>query len=129
MRGLRGRTDTDVNLTSCDFVSDLSDGSQTGGALPVDGVDSGRVRDASCKGSHTSSSSASTRRKDITNRDVFDECRVEAGFGVCRSENFGKDLLWPCVLETTLSSLRRPISDSSPEKVAQITEMTDLCDR
>ena len=105
MRGLRGRTDTDVNLTSCDFVSDLSDGSQTGGALPVDGVDSGCIGDASCQSGHASSRGATAGRKDVSDGDVFDERWVEAGFCVRCTKDFAEDLVWLGVLETAFPSL------------------------
>lgn len=99
------RTDTNVDLPSLDLVGDLGDGSQTRGALAVDGVDGGLDGDACVEGGHARSGSSSTRGEDIADGDVVDELGVKVGALVSGLENVGKDELGFGIFETSLATL------------------------
>ena len=99
------RTDTNINLSGTNFSSDLVNGGKTGRALSVDSVYSSGIRNPSWERRHTSSDGSSTRRTDISNRNVFDQGGVEFSALVNSSEDLGKVFLRKSVFETTLATL------------------------
>lgn len=54
---------------------------------------------------HASSGRATAWRKDVSNADILDKCRVEVDLGVHCTKDAREDLLWAGVLETTTLSL------------------------
>ena len=84
-------TDTNVDLASADFVGNLGDGGEAGGALAVDGVDGGFDRDASVEGGHTCLSCTSARGEDVADSDVFNQLWVEVDLFVDAAEDMGED--------------------------------------
>ena len=76
------RTNANVDLSRHYLCRNLVDSRKTRRALTVDGRDRGRDGDASVESSHASSGCATARRKDVSNTDILDECRVEVDLGV-----------------------------------------------
>ena len=76
------RANANVNLSRHYLCRDLVDGRKARRALTVDGRDRGRDGDASVESSHASSTRATARRKDVSNTDILDKCRVEVDLGV-----------------------------------------------
>ena len=76
------RANANVDLSRHYLCRNLVDGRKTRRALTVDGRDRGRVGDASVESGHASSGRAAGGRKDVSNADILDKCRVEVDFGV-----------------------------------------------
>ena len=73
--------------------------------MPVHRVDGSGVRDSGSKGSHACRRSTSTRGKNISDGDIFNEFWVKPCFGVSSLEDFGENLFRSSVLETTFLAL------------------------
>jgi hypothetical protein len=54
---------------------------------------------------HPSSGRATARRKDVSNADILNKCRVEVDLGIYCTKDAREDLLWTGVLETTTLAL------------------------
>jgi len=76
------RTNANVDLSRHYLRRDLVDGCKTRRALTVDGSDRGRDGDASVESGHASSGRTTGGRKDVSNADILDKCRVEVDLGV-----------------------------------------------
>jgi hypothetical protein len=57
------------------------------------------------EGGHASSACTTTWRKDISDVDILDECRVEVNPSVDCTQNAREDFLWACVFKTTALAL------------------------
>ncbi len=75
-------TNANVDLSRDYLCRDLVDGRKTRRALTVDSRDRGRDGDASVERGHASSGRATARRKDVSDADILDKCRVEVDLGV-----------------------------------------------
>ena len=58
------------------------------------------------KSGHTSGAGTSSRRKHISNRDIFNEFGVKIGLCVSCTEDVRQDKFWFGVLKTALFALR-----------------------
>jgi len=57
------------------------------------------------EGGHASSACTTTWRKDISDVDILDKCRVEVNPSVDCTQNAREDFLWACVFKTTALAL------------------------
>ena len=81
------RTNANVNLSRQDLGRNLVDSRKTRRALAVDSRDRGRNGDASVESGHARCAGATAGRKDVSNTDIFDKCRVEVDLGVDRTKD------------------------------------------
>lgn len=101
--GLHSTTDTDVNRSRADSVSNCGDSSQTGGALSVDRVERHAVREAGVDLSHTASLRTTEFLENGTDSDIVDESRVEVRVRLQSGpEDVSEQLFGIGVLETAL---------------------------
>jgi len=94
-----------IDLARANLVSNLVDGGEPRRALAIDGVDGGFDGDASVQRRHASGGGASPWRKNVADRDVFDELGVQADLGVGCAQDVGEDELGLGVLEPSLPAL------------------------
>jgi hypothetical protein len=76
---------------------------------------------------HTSSGSATSRRQDVTNCNILNECGVEFHRGVHSAEDVGEEFLGECILESTLLCLCNGSSESSDDDDVVVVLSEDGC--
>lgn len=72
-----GRTDTNIDLPNLDLVGNVVHSGKTTGALPVNSVDTARVRNPSMQSRHPGSRRSPTSRQHVTDSDILNQLRVE----------------------------------------------------
>jgi hypothetical protein len=89
-------------LAKGNFAGDLVNGSQTGGALTVQGVDGGCVGDASGEKGHTGNGGTTSRWQDVSNGDVLDQFGVDLALLDDTLENGNEQVFRAGLSQTTL---------------------------
>jgi hypothetical protein len=80
----------------------LCDSCKTRGALAVDSVDDGSVRNASVEGCRTSCRGSAVRWEDVSNGNILDELRIEVYARIDQAEDMEEYKIGFGVLETAL---------------------------
>lgn len=103
-------TDANVDLSRPYLVGNLVDSAETTGALPIHGVECSRVGYAGSERGHACSRGTTRGRKDVSDGNVLNECRIEIDASVHGTKNAGKQLFRTGVLKAALLGLRDGVS-------------------
>jgi hypothetical protein len=116
-------------LTCNDLIGNAVDSRQTRRTLSVNSTDWNAIRNASVECCHARSGCTTTRRKNVADLYITDQCRVKANFRVCSSEDGRKDFFGAGILEATFLTLWNAASLDVSGVPDQIVTTTHLCHR
>ena len=98
-------TNTNIDHARLDGIGNISNGLETAGALSVETLDSGGLRETSDKSGGTEFGGTATRREDGTNGDILNEIGVNLALLNDSLKDTGQHVGGGSVLEATLSAL------------------------
>lgn len=102
---LHTSTNTDVDHARLERIGNVGNGLEATGALSVQTLDGGSLRETGNEGSGTELGRTTARGKDRANRDVLNQLRVDSALFDNRLENAGQHVRGRSILEATLSAL------------------------